>query len=757
MEVQVEVDNAAAILPEGSYVAVRMGDFQKQKQYDSKNVYRFNDAKRFGRIDIYQRTGTCDFVWGAESPEMRTCKVVSSGGDTGIRLRVATRMAGALAGGRPSATNIQLPPIEKSSVSLAQKVPKEGKGAKAKEASAVAKKYLLENDVEGILTSSMRALLKEMPEDAPAFLCKFIQDYYGRKKMEGSVDLPSTKEVANKTPSAVLPSPGFESATAQQKKPLKMGRPYYLQHFKHLPVEAWSRIHMKFRPKDPQDMLQTVDKLRLRAQETLVSGILDGRLETLISEKKGDATCELRNQAKEALVLGLTDGRLEQILTETKMDKPVAEMEADSETVGQAQAALRNQAKQALMQGLSDGRLEQILLESKELTSVASPGEVEKLRMQAKETLIGGILDGRLERVMAAREETTQQPEDAAGIEMLKKQAREALAVGLQTGRFEKLISDDESGTQMEQLRSQAREAFVKGLETGLLKELIFDQNAGPTLEKLRSQGREALTRGLEHLRLQTQERFLQCISKKEQQTVDKEFAATQIEVVRGRARDVLVESVSNGLLEGAISDSGRQFQNEVLRQHARDTLCSGIRRERLDDAPAQDLPMLDETCGRKQQIDMLKEQARQALLNGLQSGKLQEKLCGKPGRIELEELRQHTMNALVGGLKDGRLAGIISTELSQREPQSEASGAAVEGTSLVCHRPSVGTWLQHRARSSVPAPTPRTRDLQVQHNTLSTKLSEAMVHVSDIEEKCKNLEAENAALRQQLVGDIPK
>eukprot|EP00929_Paragymnodinium_shiwhaense_P041047 TRINITY_DN21351_c0_g1_i1.p1 TRINITY_DN21351_c0_g1~~TRINITY_DN21351_c0_g1_i1.p1 ORF type:complete len:346 (-),score=90.97 TRINITY_DN21351_c0_g1_i1:132-1169(-) len=159
MEVRVEsVDNT---LPDGCYIAVRVGDVQKQTLYDAKKMYRFPEARRFGKVDVFQRIASCDLAWNADQPETRVCKAarVEGGGDSGIRLQVSLS--------RPAAAQ-KIGKIEESS---AQKDPK----------AASAKKYLMENDVEGILTGAMRALLKAQPADAPAFLCDYIQRQYGKQ------------------------------------------------------------------------------------------------------------------------------------------------------------------------------------------------------------------------------------------------------------------------------------------------------------------------------------------------------------------------------------------------------------------------------------------------------------------------------------------------------------------------------------------------------------------------------------------------
>eukprot|EP00421_Protoceratium_reticulatum_P049312 CAMPEP_0168432122 /NCGR_PEP_ID=MMETSP0228-20121227/38731_1 /TAXON_ID=133427 /ORGANISM="Protoceratium reticulatum, Strain CCCM 535 (=CCMP 1889)" /LENGTH=171 /DNA_ID=CAMNT_0008446245 /DNA_START=81 /DNA_END=592 /DNA_ORIENTATION=- len=170
MEVRVEdVDNA---LPEGSYISVRFGDVQKQTQYDAKKLYRFPEARRFGKVDVYRRMGTCDVHWNLDQPESRTCTVLGSAGDGKVRLKVSmTRPASGLLPGAQEAQDLTMPTAARGPGNA---FAPDARASKSREASVQAKRYLMENDVEGILTSAMRALLKAMPEDAPKFLCDFI-------------------------------------------------------------------------------------------------------------------------------------------------------------------------------------------------------------------------------------------------------------------------------------------------------------------------------------------------------------------------------------------------------------------------------------------------------------------------------------------------------------------------------------------------------------------------------------------------------
>jgi hypothetical protein len=192
MEVRVEADSTT--LPDGSYIAVRIGEVQKQTVYDPKKIYRFQEARRFGKIDLYQRVGSCDLVWGADQPEARVCKVVNSSGDTGTRLKVHIS--------RP-AVNAKPPVAETILPDAPTELPAKQSNGKGREASAAARRYLQDNDVEGILTGAMRALLKSMPEDVPSFLCNYITTYYADKQEEqGSAT--TTRSAAARS-AAVLP------------------------------------------------------------------------------------------------------------------------------------------------------------------------------------------------------------------------------------------------------------------------------------------------------------------------------------------------------------------------------------------------------------------------------------------------------------------------------------------------------------------------------------------------------------------------
>lgn len=177
MEIKVEaLDNS---LPPKCFVSVRAANVQKQAPYDPKTSYRFSEARRSGKVDIYQRIGTCDFNFSGDDQETRVCRALDAHkSDTGMRLKVSMARTAA--------------------------VPEKA-GARQVKADSAAKsaKYLSERGVEEMLTCAMRALLKCMPDDAPAFLCDFIETRYGKRKSSAPTDggnSPDAKRGAGSLP-----------------------------------------------------------------------------------------------------------------------------------------------------------------------------------------------------------------------------------------------------------------------------------------------------------------------------------------------------------------------------------------------------------------------------------------------------------------------------------------------------------------------------------------------------------------------------
>lgn len=216
------------------HLAVRIGDIQKQTRYDAKKLYKFPEARRFGKIDVFRHMGTCDIVWGADQPETRTVKVVSADGDTGMRLQVSMNRVETFASTKDDPGRQAAPETVGGSAA---------KPHKSKETSAQAKRYLQEHDVEGILTGAMRQLLKSMPEDAPNFLCNYIMKQYGKKAPQPPAEAPAQQAAPPEEAAAVAVAPAPPALPALQSEgPF---REYYEAHFQSCGGDYFASLHAR--------------------------------------------------------------------------------------------------------------------------------------------------------------------------------------------------------------------------------------------------------------------------------------------------------------------------------------------------------------------------------------------------------------------------------------------------------------------------------------------------------------------------------
>jgi len=203
MEIKVESLNNS--LPPKCYVGIRSGGVQKQALYDPHTKYRFSDVKRFSRVDIFARVGTCDIAWSCDDNETRTCCALDANKkETDMKMKVSmTRLALC-----PKTLSASAPGPAKTNSLSGNAQANNVKG----DSAAKSAKYISDHRVEDILTNAMRALLKDLPDDAPAFLCDFISKNYGsgkskpdnrakadRKPSNASITSPAGARVASKT------------------------------------------------------------------------------------------------------------------------------------------------------------------------------------------------------------------------------------------------------------------------------------------------------------------------------------------------------------------------------------------------------------------------------------------------------------------------------------------------------------------------------------------------------------------------------
>lgn len=202
-------------LPDGCVINVSVGDVQKQARYDPKKLYRFGEAKRVAKVDVYRLVGSCDVKWNLEEAQTLRCKPVGADGDSGIQLTVNVA---------PVRQNAKAP----SSNGKGDAPVKPGKS----DTSARARNYLKEQDVEGLLTNAMRALLQAMPQDSTRFLADYITNRGGA----GSLPQASPQAVS-------------KLGSGPPRVPLSVAPfgPYYLANVvKAVGPLGWSQIHYKF-------------------------------------------------------------------------------------------------------------------------------------------------------------------------------------------------------------------------------------------------------------------------------------------------------------------------------------------------------------------------------------------------------------------------------------------------------------------------------------------------------------------------------
>eukprot|EP00927_Polykrikos_kofoidii_P044101 TRINITY_DN38159_c0_g1_i1.p1 TRINITY_DN38159_c0_g1~~TRINITY_DN38159_c0_g1_i1.p1 ORF type:complete len:520 (-),score=71.20 TRINITY_DN38159_c0_g1_i1:586-2145(-) len=212
MEVRVSAAEGTR-LPDGCVINVGVGDIQKQARYDPKKLYRFTDAKRVAKVDVYRLVGSCDVKWNLEEAQTMSCTPMGTDGDTGIQLAVSVT---------PVRTDAKAP----GGGGKGDAPPKPAKA----DTSARARKYLQEQNVEAVLTNAMRALLQTMPQDSTRFLADYITTH-------GKVSDETSPHAASRLGSQPCRNPLSAS---------HFGSYYLTNVVKALGPLSWSKIYCRF-------------------------------------------------------------------------------------------------------------------------------------------------------------------------------------------------------------------------------------------------------------------------------------------------------------------------------------------------------------------------------------------------------------------------------------------------------------------------------------------------------------------------------
>jgi hypothetical protein len=318
MEIRISAQDGVQI-PDDCIVNVSVGDVQKQARYDPRKLYRFRDAKRTAKIDLYQQIGSCDVAWNCDEPASVSCVAKGSSG-SGIPL----------------------------SVNLTPVIPKEKatESADKADASMKARQYLKEHAVEDLLTKAMRELLKAMPQDSHAFLAEYITN-------RGVVPSPA-RPTAVAVPQATTAACGSTSVAAAQET---TGATTAVSVMPETTTTA---------PRPRKDLGQ----IRAQACDVLLKASNNGLLNEVLTEmmedrpKGGSAKKDLvalRVQAADVLMKASANGSLQSVLSEIRQEQVPASTQTRSDK--KDLVGLRVHAADVLMQASNNGTLQSALKE----------------------------------------------------------------------------------------------------------------------------------------------------------------------------------------------------------------------------------------------------------------------------------------------------------------------------------------------------------------------------------------------------------
>eukprot|EP00438_Fugacium_kawagutii_P028580 Skav221631 [mRNA] locus=scaffold2627:211070:233093:+ [translate_table: standard] len=184
MEVLVE---GLSEVPQGCFVAVRLGENLKQRRFNKSNAkYNFPlpKEKSKARIDVYQLVGTCSVPVDPAAPTTEEVNAISGESET-VKLRV-------------SMSNRELKPEEVAK--QRQEIETETKDA--------AVGYLAKHGIEDKLAECLRTMLRMKPEDPVEFMCKFLRGGVPEAPVEppAPVTVPAAEVQAQAPPAPVQTS-----------------------------------------------------------------------------------------------------------------------------------------------------------------------------------------------------------------------------------------------------------------------------------------------------------------------------------------------------------------------------------------------------------------------------------------------------------------------------------------------------------------------------------------------------------------------
>lgn len=201
MEVLVE---AASEVPQGCFVAVRLGENLKQRRFNkstAKYYFPLPQEKGKARIDVYQLVGTCSVPVDPAANGTEEVNAISGDSSDIVKLRVST-------------CNRDLKPED--AAKQRREIEAETKDA--------ATGYLQKHGIEEKLAECLRTMLRMKPEDPVEFMCKFLRGGEPEEPPPAAVQVPpvapaapTAPEIVEETKPAAPPAPAVEENRPQVK------------------------------------------------------------------------------------------------------------------------------------------------------------------------------------------------------------------------------------------------------------------------------------------------------------------------------------------------------------------------------------------------------------------------------------------------------------------------------------------------------------------------------------------------------------
>jgi len=603
MEVRLEALEGS-VAPKEAFVAVRIGDVQKQSRYSSSKIYRFPDPgdarSGVGRIEVFQRLGHVTVNFESRDGKLQDIEVPLESAETdSLRMRLAITGA---------------------------KAESPSKKSKAKSKLDAAQRYVEDHKLEEILADAMREVIHEKPSDPHRFLSNQILKHASTRLPPIQIPAPASgKKIENEQKREKLPP--LKSGLAEQQKTAKdlpMDALALIESFELALAESAAGTVEAEKVEEvlPEDEAPAAaakqeppEEAPLAASAQFTGSAAERRLQMLLNAAQDSpdrmATVIREKSASKPLPVTSSEEPSQKALIEG-FEQALAESSADREVED-----LRQQAADTLLKAAGDGSLATVLRES---SASAKADEIEDLRQQAADTLLSAAADGRLAAVLQESSSSVDREVDD-----LRKQVADSLLSAAGDGRLAAALQDSSAESHVDFLRKQAANTLLSAAQDGRLAAVLQESSVDREIEDLRKQAANSLLSAATDGSLAA--------------VLQESSAEKEIDDLRKQAADTLLSAAADGRLAAVLGESsekaGAKSEDEeklaFLREQARITLLESAQNGKLEAAVADAKKVAEAvvTDSKPMQDDLeaARTQARDALLEAVGNGSLQKAL----------------------------------------------------------------------------------------------------------------------------------